>query len=74
MDTFKPNSNNVGWEYAEFINAANLRQVWCKLFRKELNGGINRLKYHIAGIKGNVKACPSSTPLNKKSVKEHYMN
>lgn len=68
-DILKPNFSDVGWEYAELINATNLRQVRCKLCRKELNGGINRLKYHVAGIKGNVKACPNSTPLDKERCK-----
>lgn len=68
-DSLKPKSSDVGWEFAELINANNLRQVKCKLCGKELNGGINRLKYHIAGITGNVKACPRSTPLDKEKCK-----
>lgn len=70
VDTLKPNSSDVGWEYAELIDANNLRHVRCKLCSKELYGGINRLKHHIAGIKGNVKACPRSTPLDKERCKK----
>lgn len=51
------NSHDVVWEYREFINSNDLDKLKCKLCSHRCNGGIYRVKQHIAGIRGKAKAC-----------------
>ncbi|KAJ9564612.1 hypothetical protein OSB04_000578 [Centaurea solstitialis] len=57
----KQKSSDVGWEYGVLIDPSKIERVRCLLCGKEMGGGINRLKYHIAQITWNVKPCPKST-------------
>ncbi|CAE5959157.1 unnamed protein product [Arabidopsis arenosa] len=57
----KRNSNDVGWEYGILYDSKNPDRVKCKLCRKEMGGGVYRIKEHIAHRKGNVSSCPRST-------------
>ncbi|KAK1403892.1 hypothetical protein POM88_003497 [Heracleum sosnowskyi] len=65
LEAIKRKSNDVGWDYGELTVPKNNDKVKCNLCNKAFSGGINRLKQHIAGIRGNVKPCPKSTPLDK---------
>jgi hypothetical protein len=42
------NSEDVGWEYGVFVDANNKDKVKCKLCDKVMQGGIYRLKQHVA--------------------------
>ncbi|XP_077233649.1 uncharacterized protein LOC143875954 [Tasmannia lanceolata] len=64
-DALRRKSGDVGWEYGELISPTDLSKIRCKLCGKVINSGINRLKQHIAGIKGSVTSCPKSTELDK---------
>nr|KAJ0214155.1 hypothetical protein LSAT_V11C400201400 [Lactuca sativa] len=61
QENLKRKSNDPGWEYAVCVNPKKLERVKCILCNKEMDGGINRLKQHIAQIKGNVSSCPKAT-------------
>ena len=58
----KRNSDDVGWEYGVLID---LNVIKCKLCPKVVKAGIYRLKLHIAGKKGEVRACPNATAEDK---------
>jgi hypothetical protein len=51
------------WVYGESIELPNRQILTCNICGKRINGGINRLKYHLAKITGfDVEICPKSTP------------
>jgi hypothetical protein len=51
------------WEYGEPYEGHNRTKLSCKLCGKEMSGGINRLKYHLAKIPGyEVGNLPRSYP------------
>jgi hypothetical protein len=51
------------WEYVEPYEGHNRTKLSCKLCGKEMSGGINCLKYHLAKIPGHeVEICPVVTP------------
>ncbi|CAD6247176.1 unnamed protein product [Miscanthus lutarioriparius] len=58
----KRNSDDVGWEYGVLVDASNKDKVKCKLYDKEMRGGIHRLKEHLAHKGKNVKKCTARTP------------
>lgn len=60
-DILKRKSNDLGWEYGVLVDPNNLDKIKCLLCDKVIRGGIYRMKQHIAGIKGNVRACLKST-------------
>ncbi|CAA0838838.1 hAT transposon superfamily protein, partial [Striga hermonthica] len=61
----KRNSDDVGWEYGVLIDPNYLNVIKCKLCSKVVKAGIYRLKLHIAGKKGEVRACPNATEEDK---------
>ncbi|XP_071699672.1 uncharacterized protein [Rutidosis leptorrhynchoides] len=61
----KRKSDDIGWDYAILVDPTNLQKVQCKLCGKVISAGINRLKQHIAGIKGNVQICTKATDTDK---------
>ncbi|KAL6493760.1 hypothetical protein OROGR_032095 [Orobanche gracilis] len=69
LETLKCKSEDVGWEYGELVNAASNNKVRCKLCKQEMYGGVNRLKQHIGHIRGNVRPCNRSTPLDREKCK-----
>lgn len=69
-NALKRGSTDVGWEYGELIDTKSLDKVRCKLCGKNLSGGIYRLKCHVAGRTGNVKACDKANDEAKKACRE----
>jgi hypothetical protein len=59
--TLKRNSDDIGWEYGTLVNPADLNMIKCNLCPMVVTAGIYRLKLHIAGKKGQVRACPNAT-------------
>jgi len=57
----KRNSDDVGWEYGVLVDPNNKDKVKCKLCKKEMRGGIYRLKQHLAHERKNVKKCTATT-------------
>ncbi|KAK1397683.1 hypothetical protein POM88_007546 [Heracleum sosnowskyi] len=70
IEILKRKSEDVGWEYGELVNAASNNKLRYKLCKKEMYGGINRLKQHIAHIRGNVRPCKRLTPLDREKCKK----
>ena len=63
VNLLKRNSDYVGWEYGVLVDANNKDKVKCKFCDKEMReGGIYRLKEHLAHVGKNVKKCTSTTP------------
>ena len=63
--SLKQNSDDIGWEYTIIVGPGNLDKVQCKLCKKNMSGGVHRVKKHIAHIKGSVTSCPRSTNEDK---------
>lgn len=57
----KRNSDDIGWEYGTIVNPNDWNVIKCKLCPMVVKAGIYRLKLHIAGRKGQVRACPNAT-------------
>ncbi|XBI55818.1 hypothetical protein VPH35_037546 [Triticum aestivum] len=68
--TLKTNSDNMGWEFATLIYPLDLSRVKCKLCGKEMFGGINRMKQHIAQIRGQVTPCTVANADQQKRCRE----
>jgi hypothetical protein len=66
----KRNSDDIGWEYGILVNPADLNVIKCNLCSMVVKAGIYRLKLHIAGIKGQVRACPNATPEDREKCKK----
>ena len=49
------NSDDVGWEYGVLVDANNKDKVKCKLCDKMMQGGIYRLKQHVAHEGNNLQ-------------------
>ena len=63
LNLLKRNSEDVGWEHGVLVDANNKDKVKCKFCDKEMReGGIYRLKEHLAHVGKNVKKCPAKTP------------
>ncbi|XP_038692977.1 uncharacterized protein LOC119990910 isoform X2 [Tripterygium wilfordii] len=57
QNALKRASGDIGWEFGELVDASALDKIKCKLCSKVMSGGIYRLKCHVAGRSGNVRAC-----------------
>jgi uncharacterized secreted protein with C-terminal beta-propeller domain len=63
-----------GWAHATAISA-NKKKVKCNYCGKEMSRGINRLKFHIAKLSGDSKACvkvPNNVSQSMKEFLEKY--
>lgn len=65
----KGNSNNLGWEFWELINADDLDKLTCKLYGHNCSGGVYKLKEHLARIRRSVRACSVSKVEDKRSIR-----
>ncbi|GJU40932.1 putative transcription factor/ chromatin remodeling BED-type(Zn) family protein [Tanacetum coccineum] len=61
----KRNSNDVGWEFGIMADPNDPDKVQCLKCKKVVSGGVYRIKQHIAGIMGSVKACTKSSNEDK---------
>ena len=51
-----PRDEDIGWSFGELVDG-NKRKIRCKFCHKIINGGITRLKQHLAHKTGDVAAC-----------------
>ena len=68
------NSDDVGWEYEVLVDANNKDKVKYKLCDKVMQGGIYRLKQHVAHEGKNATKCKARTPelwRLKRSARKH---
>ena len=56
--------------HCELIDAAR-RRVRCKYCLREMSGGVARLKAHLAGISGDVKACEQVPSAVRKEMSKY---
>lgn len=55
----------------ELINPTDLDKMKCKLCGQKCSAGVYRIKQHVAGIRGNVKACSVAKEDKRKNVRPH---
>ncbi|WOL05339.1 hypothetical protein Cni_G14067 [Canna indica] len=66
----KPNSKDIGWRYGYWPDLNKRQLIACSLCGNQLNGGITRLKQHLAGGYGDVKKCDKTTTLIMREMHE----
>ena len=70
VNVLKRNSDDVGWEYGVLVDANNKDKVKCKFCGKVMQGGIYRLKQHVAHEGKNVRKCRDNTDEAKANCKK----
>ncbi|XP_028101717.1 uncharacterized protein LOC114301022 [Camellia sinensis] len=65
----KPPSDNIGWKFGIPLENTE-HKIRCTFCGKELNGGITRLKQHLAYMKGQVAPCANGKKLDKRKMNE----
>ncbi|KAK1258722.1 hypothetical protein QJS04_geneDACA019298 [Acorus gramineus] len=66
-----PGSTDPGWKYGYLMSKSDTNSVTCRLCSKIIKGGINRLKQHLAHIRGNVAPCKQVDEETKKAIKDY---
>ena len=51
-----PKQRDIGWEHGTLVGGSR-KLVKCNYCRKQVHGGITRLKQHIAHVSGQVEGC-----------------
>jgi len=69
-NVLRRNSDDVGWEYGVLVDANNKDKVKCKFCERVFQGGIYRLKQHVAHEGKNVRKCRDSTDEAKANCKK----
>ncbi|XP_066308724.1 uncharacterized protein [Miscanthus floridulus] len=64
VNVLKRNSDDVGWEYGFLVDPNNKDKVECKFCGHRSQGGIHRLKEHVANVGTNAKKEHESIPFN----------
>lgn len=67
------NLNDVGWEYGELVNPNVLDKLKCKLWSNKCSAGVYIIKQHIAGIRGNIRACLVLKKMIRRNVRPPEM-
>ncbi|XP_043704525.1 uncharacterized protein LOC122654483 [Telopea speciosissima] len=57
----KAKSNDPGWKYGYWPDLTDKNLVKCNLCKKDLKGGIKRIKQHLVGGYGDVAKCTKTT-------------
>ncbi|CAD6242804.1 unnamed protein product [Miscanthus lutarioriparius] len=70
VNVLKRNSDDVGWEYGFLVDANNKDKVECKFCCHRSQGGVHRLKEHVANVGTNAKKCRKSTQEAKDKCKK----
>ncbi|XP_066353938.1 uncharacterized protein [Miscanthus floridulus] len=70
VNVLKRNSDDVGWEYGFLVDPNNKDKVECKFCGHRSQGGIHRLKEHVANVGTNAKKCRKSTDEAKEKCKK----
>ena len=69
-NVLRRNSDDVGWEYGVLVDANNKDKVKCKFCDRVFQGGIYRLKQHVAHEGKNVRKCRDNTDEAKANCKK----
>ncbi|XP_078151442.1 uncharacterized protein LOC144546766 [Carex rostrata] len=62
------NSMDPGWKYGRLTEKSDPNLVKCLLCDFSCTGGITRFKWHLAGIKGNIRKCPKANAEVQKEI------
>ncbi|XP_078148592.1 uncharacterized protein LOC144544048 [Carex rostrata] len=62
------NSMDPGWKYGRLTDKSDPNLVKCLLCDFPCTGGITRFKWHLAGIKGNIRKCPKANAEVQKEI------
>ena len=62
VNLLKRNSDDVGWQFGVLVDPGNKDKVKCKFCGKVSQGGVYRLKQHLAHEGKNVVKCKATTP------------
>ena len=65
------NSTNPGWKYGRLTDKSDPYSVKCLLCDMFCTGGITRFKFHLAGIKGNIRKYPKANAEVQKEIAEY---
>ena len=65
------NKKNLAWQYAHLENPQNINRFKCSFCGKNSNGGVYRVKRHLAGGYRNVTVCPKYRPEVREEIKEY---
>lgn len=68
VDCLKIKSQDVGWNYGYLADPNNLDVVKCKRCKKEMRGGVFRLKQHVAGVGNSVTKCLDASTKEEKEA------
>lgn len=68
-----PSGDDIGWRFGESVDGSK-RKIKCKFCGKVINGGITRLKQHLAHKKGDVAPCACVSVEVKKDMMEILTN
>ncbi|XP_078174452.1 uncharacterized protein LOC144568097 [Carex rostrata] len=58
-------------KYGRLTNKNDTNTIKCLLCNQTNKGGINRLKNHLAGIRGNIRKCPKADPEVQREIREY---
>ncbi|GMQ11441.1 hypothetical protein CsSME_00054079 [Camellia sinensis var. sinensis] len=72
MSKSSESKKDPAWQYARMANPQNLSKFICSFCDKEMNGGVYRVKKHLAGGYKNVVAC-KKYPSDVKDEIEDYV-
>ncbi|GMP82469.1 hypothetical protein CsSME_00036756 [Camellia sinensis var. sinensis] len=73
MSKSSESKKDPAWQYARMVNPQNLSKFICNFCDKEMNGGVYRVKQHLAGGYKNVVAC-KKCPSHVKDEIKNYMS
>ncbi|KAL4199259.1 hypothetical protein AMTRI_Chr03g144030 [Amborella trichopoda] len=62
-------SGDPGWKYGYNPDPNDKNYIRCNFCEKDAKGDINRLKKHLAGIRGDVAPCKKTSDVVKEEIK-----
>lgn len=68
--TSESNRKDPAWQYAHLVEENNLNKFECNFCGKVSNGGVYRVKQHLAGGYRNVTACPKCPSHVREEIRE----
>ncbi|GMP47464.1 hypothetical protein CsSME_00015181 [Camellia sinensis var. sinensis] len=71
MSTSSESKKGPAWEYARMVNPQYLSKFICNFSDKEMNGGVYRVKQHLAGGYKNVVPCKKCPSHVKNEIKDY---
>ncbi|GMP25163.1 hypothetical protein CsSME_00002160 [Camellia sinensis var. sinensis] len=70
MTSSESNKKDPAWQHAHLVEENNLNKLECNFCGKVSNGGVYRVKQHLAGGYRNVTACPKCPAHVREEIRE----